>query len=459
MKRRSKVLPLFLPILLLGAGCHEPPDSAPSPDARSTTSPPPPSTTVTATARRESPAPEVPPIPDLPFEATLRRGLEEARAGVVAAPDSGPAWGRFGQWCEAAEMFPEARTCYARAAVLDEASPRWPHLLGLLQLQDEFEAAVRQLDRAIVLGAPTNEASRVRLAQALVERGRGDEARPHLDALLATRPDHAAARLEGARVEFGRLRFAEAAVALGPCLTNPFTARPAVLLLAQIRAREGRTEEAAALARRGAGLPRPFDWPDPFQREVQALRSDPARVADRIQALLGQRRFAEADAALADVLATRPEDPEMLLLAGRSLLQQRRCREAEDRFRAHLRVSPDSLNGRIQLALSLLCQQRWSDAAVELEHAIASKPDFAQAHANLGLARSRLGDGPGALRAYREALRCSPGEASHHAALAEELARQNQPDEARRHASEALRFDPAQPRARALLERLASGGK
>jgi tetratricopeptide (TPR) repeat protein len=291
--------------------------------------------------------PRVPPLVSPP-EPSLAEGLAAARARVLAEPASGEAWGRYGQALEAAEFVGEARECYARAVELDPASAGWVHLLGLLELADQPEKAVVHLASAVALGGVGAEASRVRLAQALVERGRFAEATPHLEALVSEQPGHAAARLELARVRFLEQRVGEVADLLAPCLTNPYTARPALLLLGQVRGREGKGEEAAELVRRASGMARPFDWPDPYQREVQGYRGDRARQAEQVNVLLGQRRYAEADALLSGLLERMPDEPEFLLLAGRSLLLQRRCADAERRMREHLRVLPDSLNGLTQ---------------------------------------------------------------------------------------------------------------
>ncbi|MBL9128346.1 MAG: tetratricopeptide repeat protein [Verrucomicrobiales bacterium] len=387
-------------------------------------------------------------------DAGLARALTSAYGSLSTNLHSAEAWGRYAQGLEAAEFLAEARRCYGRARELDPTSARWTHLLGLLELQEEPERGLSLLETAARLGGDGEEASRVRLAQALVERGRFADAEPQVRLLLGRNAGHAAARLELARIRLFGGKLSEASEALQPCLTNPYTARPAAQLMGQIRGREGLAEEAARWASRSSGMPRPFDWPDPYQREVQAWRADRAKQAEQAQALLAQRRFADADAFLADALAKSPADLELLLLAGRSLLQQRRCAEAEARFREHLRVAPDSLNGLTQLSLALLCQQRWTDAVPVLERSVALKPDFAQAHANLAVARSRLGDRAGAIRSHREALRCNPGDAGQHAALADELARAGETDEARRHAGQALNLDPTSERAKAVLRRL-----
>lgn len=378
-------------------------------------------------------APVPPPVPAASANPELHLQIENARREVLRTPDSGGAWGRLGQSFEAAEFPSEARACYAQAGTLDPASPRWPHLLGLLELEEDPESALLELARAVPLSGATNDASRVRLAQALVERGRFAEATNHLAALLRSQPAHPAARLELARVWMTEGRAAEAADLLSPCLTNPYTARPAVLLLSQARARTGDAVAASALAGRAASMPRPFDWPDPFQREVQDLRQDRARAVERVNALLIQRRVADAEAIALRLVERHPDDPEVLLVLGRLRLQQGQCVESESVLRRHLLARPGSLNGLIQLGLALMCQSRWTDATEVFGSAVAAKPDFAQAHVNLGLARSRAGNAAGAIASLREALRCSPGEARTHSLLAEELARSGQADEAAQH--------------------------
>lgn len=387
-----------------------------------------------------SPSPDPPLVPTESANLELRQRMEEARQAVLANPKSGMAWGRLGQSFEAAEFFREARVCYAEASAKDPTSPRWPHLSGLLQLQDDPEAAFAQLVRAATLSGPTNDASRLRLAQALVEHGRYADATNHLAALMIVRPEHPGARLELARVRLAEGRAAEAADLLTPCLTNPYTARPAAMLLSQSRARTGDAASAAALAAKAAGMPRPFDWPDPFLREVQELRQDRVRTAERLNGLLIQRRFEQAEALLQPLLGRNPDDPEVLLLLGRLRLQQGRCTEAETALRRHLVAQPDSLNGLIQLGLALMCQSRWEEAGETFGQAADVKPDFAQAHFNRGVARSRAGDSVGAVASWREALRCSPGDARTHQLLADELARQGQEAEAAQHRERASRL-------------------
>jgi len=377
-----------------------------------------------------------------------------SRAAVLATPQSAEAWGKLGQVFHSVEYSGEAQQCYRRAAQLDPASPRWLHLLGLLQLQEEPEEAIRHLARAAELAGPIPDAPRVRWMQALVERGRFAEAGALMQSLLAGNPDHAAARVESARVHLARNELARAADQLLPCLTNAFCARAATLLLAQIRLRQGDHEAATQLSRRAATMSRPFDWPDPYLREVQGLRADRQKMQDQINGLLMQQRLPEAEVALARLLKALPGDPEGWLLLGRLRYQQRRCPEADEALRRHLAVQPSSLNGLTQLSLALLCQERWTEAAAVLEQAIALKPDFAQAHNNLGYALARAGDSAGALRSYREALRASPGDVGAHLGLAEELARTGRRDEAMAEWKLAEQLAPGDPRLEPVRARL-----
>ncbi|MBX3745947.1 MAG: tetratricopeptide repeat protein [Verrucomicrobiae bacterium] len=392
-----------------------------------------------------------PRVDTVALDPTLARSIQSGREAVLAQPHSAAAWGAFGQVLHAAEFYPEALDCYTSALDRDPASVRWRYLVGLLQLPHDPESALSHLREAAQAAAPDDPAPALRLAHALVEHGRFAEGATHLDKLLAIVPHHPAARLELARVRLAEGQLPLAAQALTPCLTNLYTARPALMLLSQIRAREGENEAAVDLARRAESMPRPPDWPDPYLREIRQLQGDRARRADRVATLLAQGRLDDAERRLAELLHEAPEDPEILLLLGRLHFQQGRCADAETRFREHLAAREDSLNGWIQLALALLCQQHWTEALPPLERAIALKPDFAQAHANLGLAHARLGNTPSAIRAYREALRHRPADAATHAALAEQLALTGDASAARNHARQALALQPELPRALQVL--------
>ena len=397
---------------------------------------------------------EPPAVSVASVDPSLASNIESSRSAVRAAPNSAEAWGKLGQAFQAAEFSDQARTCYARAASLEPKSVRWVHLLALSKMAEQPEEAISDLRRAAELAEGNIDAPRFALARALNERGHVDEAAAELQKILAANPSHTAARVELARIKLQQNDLNAATTLLEPAVTNSYTARPAIVLLAQIQQREGNHDAAAQLSRRAASMARPFDWPDPFLREVQSLRADRQRLADQANALIQQQRTKEAEALLAKLLNAIPDDPEGLLLLGRLKYVERDCPGAEQALRRHLAAQPNSLNGLIQLGISLLCQQRWKDAESVLGQAVALKPDFAQAHANLGHARSRMGDSAGAIRAYGDALRCNPGDVNSHIALAEELRLAGKRDEAKQHLDRAEALNPKDPRIRQLRERL-----
>jgi tetratricopeptide (TPR) repeat protein len=399
-------------------------------------------------------APKPPAVNLSALDPSLAEHITTARSNVLSARKSAAAWGKLGEAFHAAEFPAEARSCYSNAVALDPRAFRWPYLLGLLQLQDAPDAALQNLQRATELAGGQTDSPRFQLARALVERGRFDEARRHLDLILTANSNHAAARVELARIYVEQRAFKEAMQELQPALTNQYTMRSATLLAAQMAQRNGQPEVAVHLSRQAAMLPRGFDWPDAVLRDVQTQRFDRARVADQVNNLLQQQRLNDAETALNQLLQMAPEDPEGLLLLGRLRYLQKSCLEAEAALRRHLAVQTNSLNGLIQLSLALLCQEQWTNAVSVLEQAIALKPDFAQAHSNLGTARSRLGDSAGAIRAYRDALRCSPGDVNTYFALAEELANAGQVEAAKEQIQRAAAINPNDkrlPAARAQL--------
>jgi tetratricopeptide (TPR) repeat protein len=356
------------------------------------------------------------------IDRNLASLIETSRTAVVSAPKSAAAWGRLGQCLHAAEFFVEATVCYSNATHLDPRDARWHYLLGVLELQDHPESALQHLARATDLTAGQSDAPRYALARALVERSRYDEAKAHLDLLLASNPEHAAARVELARLFIARNQFKEAMEQLQAPMNHPLTRRRSLLLAAQVAQRNKQADLAAQLSRTAQSVPLAPDWPDTFLKEVQSLRVDRAKLADGANMLIQQQRLAEAEAALAKLLNTFPNDPEGLLLLGRLRYLEKNCAGAETALRRYLELQPGALNGLIQLGIALMCQEKWTNAAQVFEQALAAKPDFTSAHHNLGICRSHMGDSTGAIKAFQDALRSTPGDVNVLFALAEELA-------------------------------------
>ena len=392
---------------------------------------------------------EPPMVPTTSLDPALASLVADARQAVVSAPKSAEAWGKLGQALHAAEFLPEARQCYRSAAELDPRAPRWPHLLGVLELADDFESGVLNLQRAVELGGAQSGASRLRLGQVLLERGQNDEALDQLNLLLAQDDQSLSAKLTLARALIAANQPDKAASTLQGIPT-----RDATMLLAQIRQRQGDAIESVRLVRLASTLQDTQESPDPFLNEVLSLRADARSLADHANALLVQRRSADAETVINRLLQNYPGNAEGLLLLGRLRYQQQRCTEAEEAFRRHLVAEPKSLNGLLQLTLAQFCQQRWGEAVSTLKQAIALKPDSAPAHYNLGYALLRTGDSAGGIAALREAVRCEPGDARSRLALADALRRTGDAAGARVQLERVLEANPSQTTARQMLDRL-----
>jgi protein O-GlcNAc transferase len=399
-------------------------------------------------------APKPPEVSRDSLDPSLDSLIQTSRQAVVASPVSAEAWGKLGKAFHTADFLKEAEVCYQKALELDPQTAEWPHLLGLVQFQDQPLTAISNLQRAVFLENGKTDASRVQLARALIQQGQFAEAQKQLGQLMRSNTNHAGARLELARIDLAKGLVEEAGSLLEPCMTNYFTARAAHNLMAQVQLRKGEQGKAAALASQAAKMPRPFDWPDPYLREVQSLRADRQKLQDQANSLLVRQRFKEAEAVLNQLFKAAPDDPEGLLLLGRLRFQQRQCSESETVLRRYLQLQPVSINGLLQLSLALLCQERWEEAIGQLRTVTSLKADFGQAYYNLGYALSRLGKSEEAILHYRQALRCTPGDAQAHVAIAEEFYTQKNTTEAIRHLNQALELDSNNASAKTLRERI-----
>jgi tetratricopeptide (TPR) repeat protein len=400
-----------------------------------------------ACSRPQSQTPPPPTINVTKLDDAVRNRVVQLQTAVVQQPQNADAWGNLGQALHALEFNDKAAACYTEAARLDPQSGRWPYFLGQLQLLNDPTLALTNLARAVSLLPATNDAPRLTLAKALAERGREQDAARELETILSANPTHAAARLELARLKLAGNNAQAAADLLQPCLTNQFTARPAHLLLGQAKLKLGDARAAAQLSQRAAVIPEPFDWPDPYLREMKNSLPLRENLLDQANRFLASGRAAEAEKLLNIVLQQDLNHAEALLILGRLRAQQQRFAEAESHFQKHLAAHPNSVQGWMQLGIMRFRQEQWPAAAEAFKKATEIKPDYAEAHGNLAFAYSRQNQTAAAIQSLKEAIRCQPGDARAHASLAEEFLRANQKPEALAAANAALAINPQEPKA------------
>ena len=383
--------------------------------------------------------------------------IQEAIEAVTNRPADAEAWGALGEVLHANEFETEAIQCYREATSLNSTVQKWWHLLGLLEFKQQPGLGIDLLRKAVRLEVGTNHVSRFKLAQVLAESGETQEVEEILKALLQADAHHSGARVELGRVWMLGGKLADAETILIRCLTNEFTARPAALLLSQLKARQGEESTAKALMERAQRMPRPFDWPDPFLHAVQRRKKNLGEKLDLIQQAIGRRSFEQAESLLESMARDQPENPEVWLMRGRLRLVQGRCENAKEALDRHLGLRPDSLNGHVQLGLALTCLENWELALQAFSNAVRLKPDFGAGHYNLGIVRSKKGDMKGAVSAFERALECDPGDLNILVALSEHLGLLGLQEQAIYYFEEAKRIYPSESKVKRLQQVLLGG--
>jgi Flp pilus assembly protein TadD len=181
---------------------------------------------------------------------------------------------------------------------------------------------------------------------------------------------------------------------------------------------------------------------------VAGNRSDPVGVdaADvyggQAEALIAQRRYAEAEPLLREALLLRPDCPSLLNKLGSSLWEQGRPSEAEPLFARAAELSPDNSVYRNNLGLALWDLGRQAEAAECYRRALELNPRANDARMNLGVVLSDLGRFDEALEHLREAVRVDPGSPDTFQNLGMTLGRLGRWPEALDYYDRALRLRP-----------------
>jgi tetratricopeptide (TPR) repeat protein len=404
----------------------------------------------------------VPPqVPQVEGEPAVVRAIEEARQQVIREPRSGAAWGKLGQVFLAHDFFDAGIVCLEQAQRYDPDNPRWPYLRAAARVETDPEGALPLLRRAADLcnaHDAGNAVPRLRLAEALLELGRPDEARTEFRSVLGRQPDNPRGLYGLATAAAAAGDLEEAARSFRTCAASPLARQKAAAELAKVLMRAGDATEAAAVAQKARELPADRTWPDPYFAEFKGLAVNRASQFRRAHDLLNQGRPREAVALLRRLVEERPDAAAYQELAT-GMIRVRDADAAEAALREAARRDPNAF-GPIHLLSFFLfqkAQQARAQPALRAEalreaeefgrRAVALKPDHAMAHVYLGLACKELGKRQEALASLRQAVRCMPERPEPYLYLADLLAEDGQKAEARRLREEASRLTaPSAPR-------------
>lgn len=398
-------------------------------------------------------APKLPEISTTGLEANAANLIKQHFEKVRAAPRSSNAWGQLGAILKSFGFREQAAHCLAEAERMGPKEPRWPYLQAMLRSSDAH-IAIAKLRRTVALCGNDPEIPRLRLARMLAESGDEPGAREELRQLLSAKPESGPARLLMAQISQARGEWDQAMIFARSAATNPYTARAAWTLLSALQRRQGDTNGAGLASRRASAVSSDAPWPDPFEEEVQAWRTDARSLSDRAQAYIMAGRTAEAAPLVNRLAREHPDFAESWLLLGRTQYLDHQAAAAEKSMRRFLQMDPASVNGHFQLGMSLLAQKRYPEAAATFHHATSLKRDFGPAFFNLGFALAKSGKPREAIDSFQEAIRQNPEMIDAYILLADLYLQSDYRQKAVELAKLAEQLDPADPRLPALRRKI-----
>jgi len=384
---------------------------------------------------------------------------------LVGAPLGTLTWRQSHDYVDAERLY---------RATIDRSPSSWMahnNLALLLLDQGRVEDARRHLDEALRLNPGIPE-HRLNVGRLLLAEGQPVEALPHLQAAVELNPRSVSAQnnLGVALMRLGRLD--EAASRFEEVVRLQPDRAEAHANLADALHRLDRTAEAATHAERALDL----DPRLPAAHNTAGLLAmahgahDEARASFSRAVDLDPRsadawvnlgvalqhvgRPGEAAAALERAVGLRPTHAPAQYLLGVTLFRLGRVDEAVARLNQALRLDPRLPNAQNDLGAALLAVGRTDEAITALQEAVRQQPEHADAHYNLAHALRASGRLADAVTHYREAVRYDQADAALRHDLATALLALGRRGEAREQFAEALRLDPALSEARAALERL-----
>ena len=150
-------------------------------------------------------------------------------------------------------------------------------------------------------------------------------------------------------------------------------------------------------------------WSDTAKKSPYSARA----YANLGQALLAEKRYDEAAAALGQALRINPyfsQAGRVYNDLGRYLYDAGRYGESAEQFKEAIKLEPSLIEGYENLGAAYYHMGRFADAAGVLEGAVARDPSYPYTRKNLALCYMEMGRGSEALDQMLEAARYAPGD-------------------------------------------------
>ncbi len=357
--------------------------------------------------RRPRPLPE-PPLPELSgVDVEIVESIHQARGKVLRDRRSAAAWGHLGEVLLAHTFNREANLCFQQAELLDPREPAWPYLQGLDLFAYDPEACIPCLQRAVRCSDARQVVPRFLLAEALLERGRLDEAQALLEQIRTVDPSNLRAQLLLGRLETLRQNWQAGLNHLEACRNDVHARKQSATLRAEAWNQLGATEKALAEQRRAAELPTDQSWPDPFYETVLKLQMGLRVRFMAVDYLTQAGRFPEVLQLLNQTVEKYPSSLEGWMRLGEACYRVQKLDHAQECFRKATHLAPDLAEAWFRLGC-IQAQMHSPEAEASFRQAIRCKPHYSQAHFNLGQCLKERGQRKDAAAEFREALRCRP---------------------------------------------------
>jgi tetratricopeptide (TPR) repeat protein len=170
--------------------------------------------------------------------------------------------------------------------------------------------------------------------------------------------------------------------------------------------------------------------------------------------LARQGRLAEAQAALRQSLALRPDLSEGWLELGKVLAAEGQQNQALEDYKKAERLFPQDYRVYYYMGKALAKMSRGENAIAQYRQAVKLNPEDWESVYALGEELAFAGQTAEARQRFEEVIKLKPGYAMAHLNLGVALAQQGHPGEAAQEFQETLRLDPQNQNARQYLEKL-----
>ena len=402
---------------------------------------------------------EAVPLPDLDgFDAVVTRQIRSLHGEVEKAPSANN-WVRYARALHANDLIEPAHDAYLQAARrLPGSSAFEARYLAAQALTstDRIEEAIEHFEAAREFRADYLPVH-LHLGYLSERLGRNDDARRHFTTALEY-GDDSHARLGLGRVELADGNVDRAVEELRRSVALDGRNTSALTTLSGALRRAGEVEESERIARRAAGLPPVFGFPDSVFAKVVLEGDSPKRLSEIAIANLRVGRLQEALESIDKALGRAPKTPDYLFTKAHVLSRMGRYHAASSLVGDVLEVRPRDVDS---LCLRAHCEARLGrrdDAIETLRSAHAVDPDHGPVRFNLGVL---LGDSKSEEAQEHLAFVVTKDETNRTAryALARLLAGSDEDESrqaAKEHCRRLLADDPRHAGARTLLERLES---